>query len=400
MFNFSAYLKKLYSYDSIKVLTFFVLSRFIIYLIGVVGVAGFTYNTIPALDQKALSVENMSMQWDSNWYNIIADKGYPHSGSAEKNESAWGFMPLYPTIVGGIMDITGLEFFPVAFAVSNIFSFLAVLIFFKFFKKEIGDKKQETRNISWEFLYLTLFSAGSFYLSIPYTESLYLFFIALVFLFSQKRNYIFSGIFIGLAVITRIHAVALGLIPLTIAVIDFYKFYKEKKLKEAALEIGKLILCGVIALIPLILFMAYANSMIGNPEAIFDAQSAWQNPRPYPFKAFLGLFRFTQFVDQYIHFALWLVYGIVWLRLLKKIKPEYTIFAIGLLGISTSTGIFYGANRYVLPLVPILAAYLIKERNGQPVADKKWEMRLFEVANWVIAVIMIIAFASERSIAI
>lgn len=390
MSKVKSYFQKLYSYDSIKVLIFFVLSRLVIYSIGIVGAAGFTFNTIPALDQKSLSVENMSMNWDSNWYHIIADHGYARSNFNEKYESSWGFMPLYPVLIGGISDITGVAFFPVAFITSNIFSYLAILIFFKFFKKEIGDENKS----KLEFIYLVVFSAGSFYLSIPYTESLYLFFTALVFLYSQKRNYLLSGLFIGLAVVTRVHGVALGLIPMAIAFMDAYKLYKEKKLKPAAYEIGKLILAGIIALIPLIIFMLYAREMTGNAEAVFDSQSAWQNPRPYPFKAFLGLYRFTDFVDPYIHFALWLIYGIIWIRLLKKIKPEFTLFAIGLLGISTSTGIFYGANRYVLPLVPILAAYLVKEKTG------KWEIRLFEIANWVTAVIMIIAFATERSIAV
>ncbi|HVD23850.1 MAG TPA: hypothetical protein VNC23_12220, partial [Lapillicoccus sp.] len=52
--------------------------------------------------------------WDGQWYQQIADVGYPNplplddTGHVDMN--AWAFFPLYPMIVGALMRLTGGDF--------------------------------------------------------------------------------------------------------------------------------------------------------------------------------------------------------------------------------------------------------------------------------------------------
>ena len=55
--------------------------------------------------------------WDGQWYQQIADVGYPNPlplddlGQVDMN--AWAFFPLYPMMVGALMRVTGGSFYVV-----------------------------------------------------------------------------------------------------------------------------------------------------------------------------------------------------------------------------------------------------------------------------------------------
>lgn len=56
---------------------------------------------------------NVIQSWDGQWFRLIAEHGYPHAlpvvdGSVIQNQ--WGFYPLFPSLVRGIMATTHLPF--------------------------------------------------------------------------------------------------------------------------------------------------------------------------------------------------------------------------------------------------------------------------------------------------
>ena len=115
-----------------------------------------------------------------DFYKSIAENGYEVRAYTASKQANWGFMPLYPITVGFFLKLIPLSFFNLASILSNIFSFAGVYILFKTLKERLGENKSQ-------FLVAYLFSAGSFYLSIPYNESLYILLLALVFYFTKKE---------------------------------------------------------------------------------------------------------------------------------------------------------------------------------------------------------------------
>ncbi len=233
--------------DFIKVLVIFLASRVFIYSLGyIVTLSFFTKSDVlPYLNE-------IWDKFDINFYRPIAENGYeirPYTGDLQAN---WGFMPLYPITVGWFLKFIPISFFDLASIFSNIFSFSGIYILFKTLKDRLGENKSQ-------FLIAYLFSAGSFYLSIPYNESLYLLLIALVFYFTKKEYFLLAFVFTGLAVITRLQSLALLAIPGIAFLLSTNISWKNK--------IWRGFIYGLVFILPLGLFMLYLRQITGNPLA-------------------------------------------------------------------------------------------------------------------------------------
>lgn len=354
----------------------FIVSRLVIIGISCIGYNHF--QTSPPDASWSKHISNLWSKWDVGWYKQIAFDWYEHAPFSAATYKNWAFLPLYPLLVKVFLWIFNTNrFFLVGSAVSCLLTFVSLLILSNVFKDRI-------QNIPRFFL-LYLISAGSFHLSIPYSESLALFFLACTFYFTQKKNYFWAAFLAGLGAITRIQMLALLAIPFIPALLD-----SENKVGH---RIFNSFIVAALFSIPTLAHMGYLNHLCGNPFAYFDMQEAWGNKNPYPLESVV-VFILNGLKNRpcaWLHFFIWFTFGACLVRNYKKIPLNEIAFCAIVFLISTGCEIFYGASRYVLLLIPLYIALANEE---------KWLRNLYIYSSLIIGSLYIIAFTNDNTLAL
>jgi Gpi18-like mannosyltransferase len=369
--NLKKNFKNIWANDFAKVLLIFLASR--IFIFGISFVADFGFF---GLNRNLFEISTIWNKFDVGFYKSIAENGYEVRAYTASKQANWGFMPLYPITVGFFLKLIPLSFFNLASILSNIFSFAGVYILFKTLKERLGENKSQ-------FLVAYLFSAGSFYLSIPYNESLYILLLALVFYFTKKEYFLAASLFTGLAIATRLQSLALLAIPGIAFLQSTKQSWKNK--------IWKSFIFGAVVAIPLGVFMIYLKQITGNPLAFIQIQSAWENPDPYPFRAFVDLLKLPISFSSVANFLMWIPFWFLLVKNYRKLPINELLFCFGVIIISTSTHHFYGTYRYALALIPV---YTILNN------EKSWIQQLFLNVQLVATVIYIFAFVGGKFLAV
>jgi|GEM_PF-1593915 len=370
--------KKVISSSFVKILVIFVLSRLIIYEIGVIGYGRFSSPRIPSGSSESADPVAAWTKWDVVWYQDIAQNGYEKLDYEQGDESQqnWGFMPLFPLSQRLILQTLETDkFFLVGTLFSNVFSFSAIYILYTMYK----DKLKKP----FDLLLFFCLSAGSFYLSIPYAEGLFLFLTVMTIFFTRKKLWLPAAIAAGFGFTARIQGVTLFLIPAVHILFEKNQPIVRKLLLLAA--------SGAVFAIPIAVHMYFMYSLTGNPIAFISIQSAWYNAVPYPLKAALSPILRPMSTINFLHILLWALYGFIFVRNFKKFELWEKVFVIAMFLVSTSTEVFYSTYRYVLPLIPIYIALTDEE---------DWVKKLFIGTNCAIAVIYIFAFVTSNPLAV
>ena len=354
----------------------FLISRIVIALIGFVGVAMFVdQHTLTIGGAIAFNPEVVWNKWDAVWYERIARFGYAYQVDDLKGQAAAGFFPLYPLTIGLLLKIVpSLSFFWVATIFSNVVSFIALWLV---------ARAEATPALARRVLLVTCTAAGSFYLSITYTEGLFLLLIVLTIVTTRRRMYLLAALIAGLAFATRVQGLAALAVPLIACRLD-------DRLPMAA-RYGRIALMAVVFAIPMGIHMAYLADVQGSAEAFVARQAMWDNAWPYPLKALVGLIDFPKRTQGWLHGAYWFLYVGLIIRYWKQLPLGEALFCLGAMLISTQQEAFHGIYRYVVPLVPI-ATCLARDRD-----DVQWTIIGI---NLVFGAIMILAFVTNNRLAV
>lgn len=159
--------------------------------------------------------------WDSDWYRRIADGGYPTAlpldinGHVAQNE--WAFYPLYPTLVGALSKLTGVDTRYLAPFISLLAGFVAAWFIYRlftlslerstFFTEPGGGQHHSTA--LWG-LAAVSFSAVAPVLQTGYAEALGLLFLTWALLYLVQGKYLMLLLPALLAALTRPVGVPLG----------------------------------------------------------------------------------------------------------------------------------------------------------------------------------------------
>jgi len=139
--------------------------------------------------------------WDGQWYRDIATHGYPgflpHDTTGPVVQNVWGFYPLYPLLVGGLMWATGLGYTLVGPTVSVVLGAAAVVVLFRLVQDALGTKAASIATL----LTCTFMSAPV--LQAAYTESLALLLLCSSLLLLRRRRYAWAALAIVLLALTR-----------------------------------------------------------------------------------------------------------------------------------------------------------------------------------------------------
>lgn len=154
-------------------------------------------------------------RWDAESFLHIAESGYTAEG---EHRFRIVFLPFYPALIALFEIFTG-DYLVSAFIVSSIATLILGLVFRELVKLDHPEKVAQ-----YAILFLFIFPT-SFYLHIPYTESLFLALAVGSFLAARKRSWLLVGILGGLACLTRVN----GVILIPALAFEVWEEYRETK---------------------------------------------------------------------------------------------------------------------------------------------------------------------------
>ena len=356
----------------------FLISRLAIAAIGVIGVATFvdhrtgtTENTLQTLNPEAVW-----HKWDSLWYERIARHGYGHDLDTPQGQAAAGFFPLYPAVVGLVLNVApSLSFFWVAAALSNLFTLAALLLIVW----GLMDRADQITRV----LAIVMTSAGSFYLSIPYTEGLFLLLVAGTMVAARRGHFEVAGLLAGLSATTRVQGLALAAVPILACWMAASLTPRARWTRLAA--------SATLFALPVVVYFTYLAGVQGSWAAFVTRQELWDNPTPYPFQALLGLMQFPTRISGWLHGGFWLLYLGLLARSWRRLPLGEALFCLGALLVSTQQESFHGIYRYTMVLVPLTLA----------LAEDRQDVRIALIAiNLVFGAIMILAFVTNNRLTV
>lgn len=294
-------------------------------------------------------------RWDGNSYTFIAVHGYVTVGS-EKNFIV--FPPLYPALIK-IVSTIGINPVISGIIISNIFFILASLVLYKLIQID-WDKK-----IAKLVIILISVFPTTYFLSVSYPESLFIFLFALSFYLARKRSYYLAAVIGGLAASTR----PFGLIIFP-SILLFLLMHKDLNLKN-------LFLTGILFAFPVFPYLYINFILFGNPLAfsIFLKQN-WQKSFDFPWNGIISSWKRGIFTNDSVTYKYFVGYAeaiastFSWIAVVisgKKwgIKSPYFLYLLLGTLFFTSTGFILSAPRYLLSIPPffiLLAEFLSKNK--------------------------------------
>ena len=154
-------------------------------------------------------------KWDAAQYLKIAENGYTATGD---DRFLIVFFPLYPALIA-LLQIVLRDYLVSAFIISGLSSIAAGLVL-----RELARLDHSEKTAQFAVFLLFIFPT-SYFLHIPYTESLFLALIIGAFLAARKRAWLVAGILGSLACLTRIN----GLILVPALAFELWDEYRESR---------------------------------------------------------------------------------------------------------------------------------------------------------------------------
>ena len=154
-------------------------------------------------------------RWDASQYLKIAENGYTAVGD---DRFLIVFFPLYPLLVA-IVEFIVRDYILSGFLVTALASLAAGLLLRKLALLDNGEK---TAQLAVVFLFIF---PTSYFLHIPYTESLFLTLVIGSFVAARQHSWIVAGVLGGFACVTRIN----GLVLLPALAFEIWEQYRSEQ---------------------------------------------------------------------------------------------------------------------------------------------------------------------------
>lgn len=331
-----------------------------------------------------VSYLSFTVQWDGQWYQAIAQHGYPRALPVDDlglvQQNAWAFYPLFPFLSRALMDLTGLGFAAVGSSLSLLLGFVAAGGMATLLRDRLGDRWSLATVVLWASM------PAAVVLQVAYTEAAAMALLVLFLLALQRERWLWGMVVALLLGLTRPIAVPIAAVAL-VALWSRWRRRTTEPVTTSELASGLALLagCGVSGL----LWPVVAALVTGRNDAYTVTMSSWRGSRQIvPFRPWLDM-------SRYYFGPTW---GPVWLTVLlvvvavmvlgpwaARLGPQLRMWSLAypaylLVVLDPFTSIF----RYLIPLFP-LAAVLIGAA-GRPL----W--RRWERWAWVRFGVLLVAF--------
>jgi hypothetical protein len=162
----------------------------------------------------------MLTNWDGQWYQEIAEHGYPDHLPREDGQviqNPWAFFPLYPALVRAVMALSSLSFPIVATLVSTAAGAAAMVLLFRMLEPTVGRF-----HASMSVLALSMYPAALLFQA-AYTESLALLLLLGCLYLLRERSYRALAVLVVLLSLTRAVAAPMALVVLAHGLLRWHR---------------------------------------------------------------------------------------------------------------------------------------------------------------------------------
>ena len=239
--------------------------------------------------------------WDGHWYYIISVVGYPselpRTVDGHVGESAWAFMPVFPTVAGLFTQVSGLDFGVVASALSVLFAAGTALVFYRLLRRFIDE------NAALFAVVLFCVAPLSPILQVAYAESMGLFLLVAALWLLVGRHYWALIPVVALMALTRPSGLAF---TLALALHVVYRWWRRRDdpfpPAEAVAAVTATFAAGVSGLA----WLLFAWAVTGSLTAYTDTELAWRS-------AYIGYQDLVPFTPWWHAAQFWVRFPLGWL---------------------------------------------------------------------------------------
>lgn len=294
--------------------------------------------------------------YDSEHYLTMAGEGYV-------TDNLYAFFPLYPLLIRMISVIVPIHQIS-GMLISNVCAFLSIIVLHKLTK----DKKNYSN------LICLIFSPILAYMSMVYTESIFMLFTLLGYYLYKNNKYLLSGIVVGLSILTRNSGIVLwGAVGLEMLI----RFFIER---DNTIKFKNILIFGIVGLGLGMIYPIYLYIETGNFLKFITIQTEmWGRVSGMPWDAFINDIKVISrggkaifgnvliFLENWGSFIFVLIMAI---KIFKKDKCASIYMLVSLLAFTiTYRDINYWSTlasislfRYILNLFPIYI-YLFDDKS-------------------------------------
>lgn len=307
---------------------------------------------------KLISIWETWNVWDARHYIDIATSNYHVATNDE--EVLIGFLPFLPLMIYLTKTILNFNFLISGYIVSAVSTSLLAIILYKLVLLDYSKKIA-----LYALLFLFIFPT-SFFLHIPFTESLFILLSVAAFYFVRKKHYLMTFLCIGAATFTKI--AGLSLVPAIF--IELLLFHKETFKKT--IQKWSFFILGLFVSVSGLCIFLYINYLVwGNPFYFTVVQKKYIHETFAPFGQGLinaltisfnngGLNRWMLGYAQVLAFLFGLAMSIY---TLIKIRLSYGIYMVFVLWFSYSLSFWLSMPRHILPLFPMFIILALFSKN-------------------------------------
>lgn len=307
------------------------------------------------------------LRWDTGWFMSVVEQGYFFEAGRGSNIP---FMPLFPMLVWVFSLGRLINPYVVGFLISNVALYYGCVSIWRLTQRRWNSA--ETSDFS---VILVLVSPVSFFLSIFYSESLFLCAVAACLDEAEKERWLPAGLWGMAAALTR-NAGFLLVLPLLIYFLIPWR--KARQWRNA-----------VWVFLPVLgsaLFTLYLWAKFGDPQIYTKAQLFWNRELAWPWLAFQNGFHnnfVPSFFRVYFKGAALLAVFMLGLAVAVRARLAWASLMIVWPLLYVSTTLLDSLPRYlttVVPYYPIAAA-----------AVQRWPIARYPLLMWSAMMLMLSA---------
>ena len=290
--------------------------------------------------------------WDANFYMQIATYGYgPAPNPIHTPAYRAAFFPLYPFLVSTFSHVIGDPSWT-ALVISNVALLLVLLIVRVLGSRLLGDRQANAA------VWILAFYPWSFFLSLPYTESLLLLLFGIALWLADDGRWVSAGVTGIAAAMTR----APGLLSAAIPLVELaHRWFSPKPRRGLAV----LLLASALPALGWVIVGLVQVIEMGSPIAFVQGQSLWVAPHRNPF--FLAGTMVTialrrDFTDpEFFGLPCLICFGVGALWVARRLPLHYAALAIAIFGLSAFQTLYLrqaiSLPRYLMVGLPCFFAF-------------------------------------------
>ena len=294
------------------------------------------------------TVRNSLTGWDAGWFLRIAEFGYPNSLAEEAGGgSRWAFFPLFPFLIRITARVLGLKYATAGILLTLIVGALAVAAVYAIARDRFGEETAKSAAL------LLSFFPTSYVLSMVYSDGLFILFAALALHWIGKERWLWAGLAISGASLTRGFGTVLMVAGGVEALLIAHRARSTKPLRIA-----------LTAPLGYLLWTGYQWRAVGDPFAFKQAYTYWHTEFVWfktPFSALWSLSTETSawHTAQQFTAALALAFAVAGMTLLgrahlklHRVPVSWWIYGVGSTLLTFSPNFATSYLRYSMSIIP------------------------------------------------